>query len=226
MSTDTAAISFRHTHVTLNQPCSTSISWDDGKEIRMYHLGPGNILQEYAYSSSKDRHNWRHGGLHDLNIVLDPASSLAAIRSPGGDISVYYQDPNDDVIRALFQPTSTTQWYKGWTITTAVKGSSIALVQWFDWKGVGHPRIFYQDPKLCLREYLLDRSKDHWFFGDFNPGVQPRGTPISAETVHGGGVDINVMWRDARGRVISRSWSKLSGWDQPNDGREMLDGRD
>jgi len=63
--------------------------------------------------------------------------------------------------------------------------------------------------------------------GDFNPGVQPRGTPITAEVVHGGGVDVNVTWRDEEGRVVSRSWSKASGWDLPNpNGGRLLDGRD
>jgi len=51
---------------------------------------------------------------------------------------------------------------------------------------------------------------------------------MTAEVVEGGDVDINVTWRDARGRVASGSWSKSSGWDLPNQngGREQLDGRD
>jgi len=56
----------------------------------------------------------------------------------------------------------------------------------------------------------------HPNLGSFNPGVQPRGTPITAEVIHGKDVDINVTWRDSRGRVASSSWSKLSGWDLPN----------
>jgi len=58
--------------------------------------------------------------------------------------------------------------------------------------------------------------------------MQLRGTPITAEVVQGGDVDINVTWRDARGRFASGSWSKSSGWDlqNANSGREQLDGRD
>jgi hypothetical protein len=67
---------------------------------------------------------------------------------------------------------------------------------------------------------------DHIVLGDFNPGVQPRGTPITAETVYGGAVDVNVMWRDAQGRVVSSSWSKSSGWDMSNVRAEPMDGRD
>ena len=62
--------------------------------------------------------------------------------------------------------------------------------------------------------------------GDFNPGVQVRGTPISAELVRGGNVDITVIWRDASGRVASSSWSRSSGWDPPNrtnDRNRLLD---
>jgi len=58
-------------------------------------------------------------------------------------------------------------------------------------------------------------------------GVYPRGTPISAEVVHGGDVEINVMSRDAHARAVSRSWSTSSGWDlpnRPNNRTELLDG--
>ena len=56
--------------------------------------------------------------------------------------------------------------------------------------------------------------------GDFNPGIQPHGTPISAEVVRGGNVDITVMWRDADGRAASSSWSKSSGWDLPKHSKD------
>ena len=62
--------------------------------------------------------------------------------------------------------------------------------------------------------------------GDFDPGIQPRGTLITAEVVHSGDVDINVTWRDGGGRVVSGSWCKSSGWDVPNpNGGRLLDGR-
>ena len=68
----------------------------------------------------------------------------------------------------------------------------------------------------------------HRILGEFNPGVQPRKTPITAEIVHGGHVDVNVMWRDEQGRAVSTSWTEGSGWDLPNanGGRTQLDGRD
>jgi len=72
--------------------------------------------------------------------------------------------------------------------------------------------------------YVHPKTGSHLILGGFNPGVQPRGTPITAEVVQGGDVDINVTWRDARGRVASASWSKSSGWDlsDPKGVRELL----
>ena len=120
------------------------------------------------------------------------------------------------------------------------KGSSIAIVDWVNANGQRHLSIFYQDPELRLRDCLHDFSANTWDFGepvlemhihhckyqivlgDFDPGVQPHGTPISAEVVRKGGVELNVMWRDAQGRVVSRSWSKSLGWDLPNGGNEPL----
>jgi NADPH-dependent 7-cyano-7-deazaguanine reductase QueF len=75
--------------------------------------------------------------------------------------------------------------------------------------------------------YLSMNRCTHRILGDFNPGVQPRGTPITAEVVDGGDVNINVIWRDAQGRAVTSSWSKSLGWDSNRDGgRAPLDGRD
>ena len=80
--------------------------------------------------------------------------------------------------------------------------------------------------KFTIREMGGTQSRINIVLGDFNPGIQPRGTPITAEAVHGGGVDINVTWRDAYGRAVRSSWSKSLGWDLPNGESELLDGRD
>lgn len=77
-----------------------------------------------------------------------------------------------------------------------------------------------------LLNYIYPWASTNHILGSFNPGVQPRGTPITAEVVRGGDVDINVMWRDARGRTVTGSWSKLSGWDLPINGSLPLDGQD
>lgn len=69
------------------------------------------------------------------------------------------------------------------------------------------------------------RTDSDQILGDFNPGVQLRGTPITAEIVHGGNVDINVMWRDVQGQVVSSSWSKTWGWVTSNRGEQLVDGQ-
>jgi len=101
------AISIRPSHFIPNQTYA-SISWDEGKEvcalrhrelelhiflnhqIRLYHLGPGNILQEYAYSESGSNGSYS-GDLRNLNIVLDPTSSIAAVRHQDDGISIFFQ---------------------------------------------------------------------------------------------------------------------------------------
>ena len=64
-----------------------------GTQIRLYYLGPSNVLYEYAYSASKDINSWYYGNLHMLKIVLDSTSSIAAIRLEDDDDTtyIYYQ---------------------------------------------------------------------------------------------------------------------------------------
>jgi len=60
----------------------------------------------------------------------------------------------------------------------------------------------------------------HYIAGFLDSGIQPRGTPITAETVHGSSeFYLNVTWRDERGRVLSASLSHLFGlrWHLSND---------
>jgi hypothetical protein len=91
-------------HFVPNQTYA-SIHWDNGKEvcclplglrpdsqitqIRIYYLEHGNILQEYAYSSTKAK-RWYCGDLSNLNIILHETSSIAATLH-GNTIYVFYQ---------------------------------------------------------------------------------------------------------------------------------------
>ena len=60
-------------------------------QIRIYYRGPENILQEYAYSESKDRNSWYYGNLHKLNIALDPTSNVVAVRHQDYGVRVFFQ---------------------------------------------------------------------------------------------------------------------------------------
>ena len=61
-----------------------------------------------------------------------------------------------------------------------------------------------------FQNYIYLRTDEDHIVGGFEPG-----TPITADVVYGGQVDINVTWRDAQGCAMSGSWSKASGWDLP-----------
>ena len=146
----------------------------------------------------------------------------------------------------VYQYGPVKPWKEAPLIVRALKDLNFAIIR--DPTDQQVSRVYYQDHKLHLREFCYDvlGTSGTWDFGeqvpklclsvnghpshlgDFNPGVQRRGTPITMEVVQDGDVDINVMWRDARGRVASVSWSKSSGWDlpDPNGVRAPLDGQD
>jgi len=56
--------------------------------------------------------------------------------------------------------------------------------------------------------------------------MQLPGTPITAEFVDGVDSNVDVVRKYAQGRFVTASWSKSSGWDLPNGGSLVLDGRD
>ena len=75
----------------------------------------------------------------------------------------------------------------------------------------------------------------HYIAGFLDSGIQPRGTPITAEKVYGNELLLNVTWRDEQGRIISASFSGLhSRWYLSNGGvqdaetvsQQRGDGRD
>ena len=70
------------------------------------------------------------------------------------------------MLRVLFH-LGETQWHKDSTThKKAVKGSSIAIVDWVNANGLRHLSVFYQDPELRLREYLYNFSVEHWAFSE------------------------------------------------------------
>ena len=66
-------------------------SWSYIIQIRIYCLGPSNVLQQYAYSANREKNSWYSGSLRNLNIILDPGSTIAAIQLEDDFICVYYQ---------------------------------------------------------------------------------------------------------------------------------------
>ena len=150
-------------------------------------------MHEYAYSASKGKNSWYYGSLQDLNIVLHPDSSIAAVQPVDGITSTikvrddFYKqfnerlnryliiDPKNDLIRVLHQRGTLTSWDERPDITKAVKGSNFAVVRCPD----SDPnkivsRIYYQDPDLYLREQYYDHlsTPAQWVLGEQVDGLR------------------------------------------------------
>jgi len=203
-----------------------ALSWDGGKELRIYHLGPGNILQDYGYSANGKNNGWFQGQLHKLGIALRPDSGLAAIRLSNDNIRIYYQVPESGIIQGLCTRASmNSAWVKGRIIAKAVNGSSIAATIYSHSNQQG-ACVYYQDLDLHLREKVWSPGASEWASGSFDAGAQPHGTPISATTTDDD-THIHVSWTDAKGRIIRRKQPKSLGCGaNAKDYRsEHLDGR-
>ncbi|KIM47249.1 hypothetical protein M413DRAFT_7794 [Hebeloma cylindrosporum] len=162
-----AVISVTPIHFIPNQPYA-SIVWDNGKEIRIYYLGRGNILEEYAYS--KDNDGWSRGELHKLRIILNETSTIAATFHDNA-IYVFYQGrchkfpakhPKTDFINMVAQEGPTKEWDSHPPITLALPGTGIAVVGFVNPTGQYALRVYYQDPELYLREHWFDHSIPKW----------------------------------------------------------------
>jgi len=193
-----------------------------GNELRIYHLGPENILQDHVYSASSQNSGWYQGTLHKLGIILTSDSAFAAIETLGNEIRVYYQDPESGFIRALIHhATKNLPWFKGSFIAKAIKGSRIAAVLNLRFNGEA-VHVYYQDTNLHIREQIWSPDVGRWVSGSFDAGAQPHGTQISA-TTSDDDPDIHVSWKDAEGRIVTRKRSKNVGFGPRV---EQLDGRD
>jgi len=194
----------------MNYPLTT-VSWENGKEVRIYYLDSKRTLQEYAYSEKEKRDCWYYGDLFKLKIVLSPNSNsvIAAIRFDD-EIRIYYQDVLG-IIQEICKPSVNDPWVKNASLAEAAESSKISVIGWTN--NGNHIRVYYQDPTLRLQERCYNNAQ--WIKGTFNPGPQPRGTPIFAEVSHVGYSEIQVLWKNANGRFVSSRCDKHSQWDTP-----------
>ena len=68
--------------------------------MRIYYLGHGNVLHEYAYPRY-DSLEGKLGRLRKLKIILDPTSSITAVWHSRGsqmEIHVFYQGRCHDLL--------------------------------------------------------------------------------------------------------------------------------
>jgi len=118
-------------------------------------------------------------------------------------------DQASDAIHELRKPNRNAPWAQGTINLKALKNSSIATIVWID-DGI-HIRIYYQDPKLYLKEYCQDRASSlaTWTKnrGLFEHGPDPSRTPIFAEVLHErqGYARISLSWKDAKNQPVNQT---------------------
>lgn len=180
------------------------ISWDSGRQIRIYYLSENDVLQEYCWSSGS---GWASGYQFDSNFRVASNSSIAAVQwSDQGstEIRLYVQGSSSDAI----QEYCSNPWRRGSTLPTARTGSSIAAVKWMQ-NGI-HIRVYYQDPDLAVREHCFDTGG--WYHGEFNRVIAPRHASSAALCWYDSNVQLRVYWQDGQQDFVCFGWAIVKGW--------------
>ncbi|KAK2756738.1 hypothetical protein FQN54_005184 [Arachnomyces sp. PD_36] len=174
------------------------ITWDSGKQIRMYYLNEKNWLQEFSFTAGV---GWYHGRLTELRIQVAHFSRIAAVwLADGPKMRVYIQGkrPSSNAIEEYAYNHSRFQaWAKENTLAVALRGSSIAAIRWGE--SITNISVFYQDSLLRVREYRVgDGGRSVWYDGNFGPIVAPPNTPITAiEST----LQARTLWQDSSGDI-------------------------
>lgn len=192
-----------------NQPVIASplasVTYDEGKEIRLYSLDASYAVQESCYSEGK---GWYPGDISQLSAKVCPTAGLAAVvfgdEKGGVHLRVYYQETGTHAIKEL---ANDGHWHNGeLSLTGAITGTNLAAVA-YNFKQQNQIRLYYQALDLSLKEYCYDNSG--WSPGGFNPGKAVARTPLSALAF--GEVELQVYWRHVNGHIVvaknTGSWS-------------------
>jgi len=190
-----------------------SITYNKGKEIRVYYLDKDYMVQEYCYTEGK---NWYPGVINQLKAKATPAAGLAAIAygsdvlgagEKGVHIRVYYQEAGSNIVKELANDGS---WHTGdMQITDALGATDLAAVAYY-FQNQTQIRLYYQNRDLALKEHGHNNSG--WFPGAFNPGKATAHTPLSA--VAFAEVELQVYYRDLQGHVVFIR--NTGSWGNPN----------
>nr|UWK20224.1 fucose-specific lectin [Trichoderma stromaticum] len=178
------------------------VSWDEGKQIRIYCVSAEGLLQEWCGIHG----SWSPGYLTKLEVRVAPNTSIAAVNWNGPSIRVYCQEENSNAIQEYCVGNP---WKRGAILPIADSGSNLAAVA-FDEGGKIHLRVYYQAPDLSLREHCYDGV---WSAGGFNPGVALKSSAIAATSWIGSGtgVQLRLYWQDPHGLLRGYKWS--GGWE-------------
>ncbi|KAL7953518.1 fungal fucose-specific lectin domain-containing protein [Trichoderma compactum] len=176
------------------------VSWDEGKQIRIYCVSSEGLLQEWCGING----SWSPGYLTKLEVRVAPNTSIAATNWDGPAIRVYCQEENSNAIQEYCVGNP---WHRGATLPIADSGSNLASLSFKD-GGRVHLRVYYQAPDLSLREHCYDGS---WSEGGFNPGVAIKSSAIAATSWSGtgAGVQLRLFWQDNHGLLRGYRWSRV-----------------
>jgi len=194
-------------HLTVTPVAVTplaSVTYNSGKEIRVYYLDTNYIVQEYGYSEGR---GWFQGEIGQLKAKAGHSSGLAAVvygdDKGGVHLRVYYQ-ADSHVVAELANDGA---WHHGeLNLTGALPGTNLAAVA-YNFQSQSQIRLYYQAADLSLKEHGHNNSG--WFAGGFNPGKAESRTPLSALAY--GDVELQVYWRNTSGHIVysknTGSWS-------------------
>ncbi|GAW11338.1 hypothetical protein ANO14919_006820 [Xylariales sp. No.14919] len=171
-----------------------AISFDAGKEVRVYCVSVDGYLEEYGYSSKQS--GWWGGALNKLKFRVAAASKVAAVYwSNNYNIRVYAQGPDNKIQELVYDNSS--GWRKGAILPVAEDGSSLAAVRW-EKEGQSCLRVYYRASDSTVKEHCYENSR--WFSGEFSIPEIPPYASITA-----------VVFSDSRAGVHLRVFLQDSG---------------
>ncbi|GAW15295.1 hypothetical protein ANO14919_047040 [Xylariales sp. No.14919] len=178
-----------------------AISWEGGREVRVYCLSVDDLLQEWCWSGS----GWYQGLLSDLRVRPAPNTSIAAVvyENPGLEITVFCQESGSDAIREI---RSGHPWYRASILPVACTGSSLAATTYIQ-NGV-QIRVYFQAPDLTFQEHCWGAGK--WFKGEFRSERVPRHSAITASVRKDTTEKLRLFFQDSRRTFVG--YESNGGW--------------
>ncbi|KAL7784087.1 fungal fucose-specific lectin domain-containing protein [Trichoderma ceciliae] len=173
------------------------ISWDEGKQVRIYCISADGLLEEWCCGTGGI---WAPGYLTSLKVRTAPNTSIAAVNWDGASIRVYCQEETSNAIQE-FCPGN--PWKRGATLPIADEGSNLAATSWKH-NGKVHLRVYYQAPDLSLKEHCYDGG---WGEGGFNPGIALKNSAIAATSWINSEVQLRLYWQDSHGLMKGNKWT-------------------
>ncbi|KAI1437993.1 fucose-specific lectin [Xylaria sp. CBS 124048] len=144
-----------------------AVSFDEGREVRVFCVSDDNYLQEWCHSAEPDSDYIQEYSLMSdftwaKNVVLPGAirgASLAAVcwKSPNLHLRVYYQAPDMTIREHCWDD----HWYAGGFRTPEMlRNPSLAAVAWY-YAGA-QLRVYCQEPSRRIAAYKFSEATATW----------------------------------------------------------------